>query len=124
MIVKDSAFHVLYTDSITKTHDFFQKLGVEIKKVEDDKVVVELGDYDLHFILNTSEPFREYAYVAEKKDYGNGILFYTEVENIEDAFEKVKSAGGNIKSDIKPNHWECREFMFEDPNGYKFVFYQ
>ena len=124
MFTTESAFHVLYSENIDKTHDFYQKISSEIKEKTSDKVVVQLGDYDLHFVLNSTEPFAEYQYVAEKKDYGNGILFYVGVENIDAAFTLIKEAGGATKSEIKDNHWGAREFLFEDPNGYKFVIYQ
>ncbi len=124
MFIKDSSFHVLYTYNLQATHNFYKSLGTEIKQVEDDKVVVQMGDYSLHFILYSTEPFEEYKYITLKNDYGNGVLFYTEVENLEDAVEKVKQAGGTIKSQIMDNHWGCKEFLFEDPNGYKFSFYK
>lgn len=124
MFIEKSAFHVLYTDNLKATYSFYHTLGATIKQALDDKVVVAMGDYSLHYILNTTEPFEEYHYIAKKNDYGNGVLFFIEVEDLHMAYEKVKKAGGTLKSEIKPNHWECKEFLFEDPNGYKFAFYK
>ena len=124
MFVSKSSFHVLYTDNLQATYAFYNALGASIKQALDDKVVVEMGDYSLHFILDTTEPFEEYQYIARKNDYGNGVLFYIEVEDLERAYKKVQNAGGVVKTDIKNNHWECKEFLFEDPNGYKFAFYK
>jgi predicted lactoylglutathione lyase len=120
MFLKNSSFNVLYTEDIQATHDFYKKIGAEIEKIEDDKVVVTLGDFNLHFILANTEPFKEYEYIAKKNDYGNGVLFYIEVEDIEKLFSFLEDS---TKSSIKPNHWQCREFLLEDNNGYKFVFY-
>lgn len=51
------------------------------------------------------------------------FFFYIGVNNLEATTEKIKEAGGVVKTKIKENHWGAREFLFEDPNGYKFVMY-
>ena len=38
--------------------------------------------------------------------------------------EQISEAGGTLKSPIFDNRWDCRELLAEDPNGYKFAFYQ
>jgi predicted enzyme related to lactoylglutathione lyase len=124
MFKKNSSFNVLYTTNIFRTHNFYEKLGLKIKQYEKDKVVVEFGDFDLHFILNTSEPFEGYKYIANSKDYGQGIIFYIETEDIQKASEMIPKAGGELKSEIFDNLWDCKELLFEDPNGYKFALYQ
>lgn len=75
MFRANTTFHVLYTQSIILTHKFYEKFGADIVELGDDKVVVKMGDLDLHFILASSEPFQEYSYIAKKNDYGNGVLF-------------------------------------------------
>lgn len=122
--LKNSSFNVLYTKNLELTEKFYKTIGAEIQKVESDKVVVGIGDFDLHFILAQSEPFEEYHFVANSNEYGSGNIFYIEVENLENLFELVENAGGKIKSQIKENHWDCKEFLFEDVNGYKFAAYK
>ena len=124
MFKTDSSFIVLYTTDILQTEKFFRKLGAEIKQLESDKVVVKLGSFDLHFILNTTEPFAAYQYIAMSENYGQGVIFYIETENIVQEKEKIKYAGGTLKTDVFENHWGYLELLFEDPNGYKFALYQ
>lgn len=124
MFKTDSSFNVLYTTNIQKTHDFYQKIGAEIKELETDKVVISLGSFDLHIILNTQEPNDLYRYIAEPKHYGQGVIFYIETDDINKAQEIIENAGGTIKVPIFNNHWGCQELLFEDPNGYKFAVYQ
>jgi catechol 2,3-dioxygenase-like lactoylglutathione lyase family enzyme len=109
---------------VNKTHDFYQKLGLEIQQFETDKVVVSFGSFDLHFILNTSEPTEKYRYIAEPTDYGKGAIFYIETDSIEEDQRVIASIGGTIKAEVFKNHWGYDELLFEDPNGYKFALYQ
>ncbi len=124
MFKKDSSFQVLYAKNIEETHKFYKAIGAEIGEVKKEKIVVGIGDYEIHFIQQDTEPWKEYKYVAQEQSRGNGILFYCEVEDIKQAIVKVTMAEGNIKSKIKENWWNGEEFLFEDPNGYKFVLYQ
>lgn len=121
---RNSSFNVLYTKNLEETEQFYKAIRAEIKESAEDKVVVRIGDFDLHFILNSAEPFEAYKYIADSKEYGSGNIFYIESENIEEDFNQIKQAGGIIQSEILDNLWECKEFLFEDPNGYKFAVYQ
>lgn len=124
MLNTKNSFNVLYTEDISKTAKFFEKLGIVPLEQEVEKVVVRLGSFDLHYILNTSEPFQEYMYIAKPGCYGQGVIFYIETTDLESVFGKMKETGGVLKSSIFENKWGCKEFLAEDPNGYKFAFYQ
>lgn len=120
----DSSFNVLYTKDLQKTLNFYTTVKANIEKVEEDKIVVKFGDFELHFILNTTEPFDSYRYISNSSEYGSGNIFYIEVEDIESAPKLIIEAGGKITADIFKNKWDCKELLFEDPNGYKFAFYE
>jgi predicted enzyme related to lactoylglutathione lyase len=122
--IQSSSFNVLYTRKLKETGRFYKSIGSEIKESTKDKVVVGIGDFDLHFILGSREPFGEYKYIAESNEYGNGNIFYLESDSLEEDFNRIKDAGGVIKSEIFNNLWSCKEFLFEDPNGYKFAVYE
>jgi predicted enzyme related to lactoylglutathione lyase len=124
MLKTESSFNVLYTTDIEKTHQFYKKMGATIKQLEKDKVVVNIGSFELHFILNTTEPFEKYRYIAVPKNYGQGIIFYLLTDNIHDLPKQIEEAGGTLKSEVFENLWESYELLFEDPNGYKFAAYQ
>jgi len=122
--IKSSSFNVLYTKDLLKTENFYNLIGAELLKSENHTTTVNIGDFSLHFVKSDSEPFEEYRFIANQESYGSGNIFYIEVSEIEEFLVLVQKAGGIIKSQIKDNHWECREFLFEDPNGYKFAAYQ
>ncbi len=124
MFNPENSFNVLYTTDIAKTASFFEKLGIGLEQHESDKVVVQFGSFDLHYILNTTEPFEDYKYIAQPEHYGQGVIFYIETTDIEQVAERISEAGGTLKSSIFDNKWDCRELLAEDPNGYKFAFYQ
>lgn len=124
MYKNNSSFSVLYITDVSKTHEFYKAIGAEIKEFVDDKVVVKFGDFELHCILETTEPFDTYKYIAEKSGRGLGNIFYIEVENIEQAAKLVTGANGKVAAEIFENKWGGKEFLFEDLDGYKFAFYQ
>ncbi len=124
MFKYNSSFIVAYAKDVQKTHAFYKQLGAEIIKLENDKVVVKIGDYEIHFVKDTAEPWDEYKYIANLQNPGNGMILYLEVNSIQESLETVKNAEGKIVTAIKENWWDGIEFLFEDPNGFKFVFYQ
>lgn len=124
MFLPEASFQVLYTTDIEKTFTFYKLLGFEVKKHETDKVVIGIDSLDFHFILNTTEPFDAYKYIANNNNYGQGVIFYIGTSDIKEAYKKVGAAKGTIKTEIFQNHWNAKEFLFEDPNGYKFAMYQ
>lgn len=124
MFKSDSPFIVLYTTDVKMTHDFYYKIGAEITQLEEDKVVVSFAGYDFHFILNTSEPFKSYKYIAEQGKYGQGIIYYIESDDLDKDQDAVKQAGGKIVAPVFENMWGARECLFEDPSGFKFALWQ
>ena len=124
MFASEDSFNVLYTTDIPRTQSFFEQLNVPIKESSNEKVVVTLGSFELHYVLNTSEPFKEYEYIATPNGYGQGVIFYIETTDLQKISEQIPQAGGALKSPIFKNKWDCNELLAEDPNGYKFAFYQ
>lgn len=124
MFKDNSSFNVLYTSNIAKTYDFYKAIGGIIEKLEEDKVVVKFGSFELHYILDSTEPFEEYKYITIPDNYGQGVIFYIETDNIDQMPNLITKAGGALKSDIFDNKWGCKELLFEDVNGYKFALYQ
>lgn len=124
MVKKESSFLVSYIKDVRQTHDFYKSIGAEIIELKDDKVVLKIGDFEIHFVKDKTEPWDEYKYIANLKNPGNGIIYYIEVNNLEESLKLVSNAGGKIISDIRENWWDGKEFLFEDVNGYKLVFYQ
>lgn len=124
MFTQGSSFNVFYSENLQITKEFYSLIGAEIKKVESDKIVVGISDFDIHIILSSTEPSQDYKFMAESSNKGGSAIFYSEVDSLNDLFIKIKSSTGRIKSEIYNNHWGAAEFLCEDPDGYKFAFYQ
>jgi len=124
MFVQGGSFFVLYSLDIVKTHNFWKELDCKILEIEQEKLVVSVCDFELHYIYSESEQVEKYKYITlNKTNYGNGVIFYLQTENLEIAKEKIIKAGGNLKSEIFVNHWGGEELLFEEPSGFKFVAY-
>ncbi len=117
-------FSVLYISNVNETYDFWSKLGFEILKKEVDKVVVNISGFELHYILDSTEPFKEYLFNTVKENRSRGAILYFEIELIESFYEKVKSLNPKILTKIKENLWDGLEFLFSDPDGYLFAAYK
>lgn len=123
MIAKIGAFLVLYAKDVQATHNFYTSIGATITQKTEDKVVVELGGYDLHFVLESTEPFGEYQPLTDPFGRGQGVLMYAEVENAESMHQQLVAKGIKPKTQVKLNHWGSKEFWVQDPDGYNLVFY-
>ena len=122
MYQKENSFIVLYAKDIDRTRLFYEGLGFTPQEQTSEKLVVVFGSFELHFVLASSEPSSDYRYITEPP-YGQGAIFYIESDDIEASHDQVKSLGGLLKTDVFQNHWGSKEFLFEDPNGYKFAIY-
>lgn len=120
----NSSFNVLYTGDIKMTHDFYVAIGAHIDELTDSKVVVRIGGFDLHFVLDTSEPIDVCKPFAEALPRGQGIVFYVEVTEIEQLFAQLEKTSSAIVHPIEARPWGQKEFMCDDPNGYRFGFFE
>lgn len=124
MFKPNSAFQLLFSSNLIETQKAFEQIGATTKEVEYRKYVCEIGDYELHFCLDTEEKIPEYKTIAHQTPRGYGIIFYIGIENLEEVYQKAQNIPGRILNEIADQPWGCREFLWQDPNGYYFAFYQ
>ncbi|MGL4758630.1 MAG: hypothetical protein ACRCXZ_04805 [Patescibacteria group bacterium] len=123
MFTDGSVFNVLYTNKLQETKEFLRLLNIKPIEEEEDKLVYRLGDLEIHYLESSSESNQEYHYNANGV-YGIGSFFYIGCNKFLEFYSQLKDLENVKISSIKPNNWETKEFMFEDPNGYKFVIYE
>ncbi len=123
-IAENTSFLVYYAQSIEQTHQFWLRLGAIIKQKADDKVVVAIGGYEIHYIQENTEPFAEYQFATSKQGRGQGVLLYFGVSDIDAYNQLAKDSQVTAHTEVLKNHWDSREFLFSDPDGYLFVAYQ
>lgn len=123
-IAENSSFLVYYAQSIEQTQQFWLGLGAVIRQKADDKVVVAVGGYEIHYIQENTEPFAEYQFATNKLGRGQGSLLYFGVTDIDAYYRLAKDNRVVTRTEVLKNHWDSKEFLFLDPDGYLFVAYQ
>lgn len=123
MFTDGSIFQVLYSNNLEGTKEFYNRFGVDCIEEEEYKLVYKISDYELHYISPEGESNEGYKYNA-KGGLGIGSMFYVGSMNIELVHKKLSLFSTYNLTSIVDNHWGSKEFLFEDPNGYKFVVYE
>ena len=123
MFTENSSFITLYVKSLELTINFYKLLRLKPIEQDTNKVVFRIGDYELHFVSFNSLSEEDYEYNSEGS-FGIGALLYIGSRNIEKTHSLIIKANPLKVTQIKPNDWESKEFLFEDPNGYKFVVFE
>ena len=87
-------------------------------------MVIDLNGYELHYVLESTEPFEEYFFATNKNNRGMGSLIYFNTDDINELHSEATKLSPNKITNVKENLWEGREFLFSDPDGYLFVAYK
>jgi len=111
---------LLYVSDLNKTADFYQKLGFEIVKSTDNKIIAKLGDFELHCYDQSKVFFKQDV----DRFKGAGVFFYVYVDDVDAKYAELKNKGLQPSGEPKDFEWGNREFAIKDPDGYKIIFYK
>ena len=104
---------------LAATANFYTVAGFNVEG--DEKTVrVVYGDFRLAFMQDDSADINIDDAHAPR---GVGIFTYVEVENVDEQYQNLVTAGIVVSSEPKDCPWGKREFVVRDPDGYKIVFY-
>jgi predicted enzyme related to lactoylglutathione lyase len=123
MFNPESNFVVLYSRNIELTKNFYQLLPIEIIKDQESRFSFTFAGLELHFVEDSTEEIQEYRYNTEGR-YGQGFAYYLACTEIEQFHQIVLESKPAKQTRIIDNDWGSREFLFEDPSGYKFVIWE
>lgn len=108
-------------ETVTK---FYKALGFEFKKrVPGVATTAYLNGFWIEFLLEdkvVTEAFKEDVAAAPK---GAGQYIHINVENVDEFYEGVVAKGLEPISEPQDFPWGHREFVLQDPDGYKLVFF-
>ncbi len=123
MKLKSVSGVAFYVKDLDKTATFYETLGFEIKKREQDHITIYLNWYWMEFWLADNEETSEFQKEANLAK-GARIFIYVSVDNV-DKFYKGMIAKG-LQPSSEPRDWPTgnREFVIRDPDGYKLVFFK
>lgn len=111
---------LLYVSDLKKTASFYEKLGFEITKQTDNKIVAELGGLGLHCYDQSKVFFKQDV----ERIKGAGVFFYISVDDVDKKHSELEDKGLEPSGEPKDFQWGNREFAIKDPDGYKIIFYK
>lgn len=118
-----SGFIYLVKD-LNMTTEFYKKLGFEFKKQNPGvSATAYLNWFWIEFLLEDkviTEAFKEDLDGSRK---GVGSYMHINVENVDDFHKAVVRKGLMPLSSPEDFPWGRREFVLQDPDGYKLVFF-
>ncbi|HVL48563.1 MAG TPA: VOC family protein [Candidatus Thermoplasmatota archaeon] len=122
-----SASVFLNVTDIDRSLAFYKKLGFKVEKAWKDRetkstwyadLVMDGIDLGLGNIAANDDPaFRAWA----SPPFGNGIVVYFTVPDVDRAYKAAKRAGAVIESDLEDRSYG-RVFTLNDPDGYTVTF--
>lgn len=111
---------LLYVSDLDKTASFYGKLGFEIAKRTENKVVVKLGDFELHCYDQSKVFFKQDV----DRFKGAGVFIYISADDVDGKYSELMSKGLQPSGKPKDFEWENKEFAIKDPDDYKIIFYK
>lgn len=124
MKMKSIAGIICLAQNLEEIIPFYQKLGfVFRKRVPDISATAYLNWFWIEFLLEdkvVTEAFKEDVGVTPK---GAGQYVHINVENVDEFYAGVIAKGLKPLSEPQDFPWGHREFVLQDPNGYKLVFF-
>lgn len=113
----------LVTD-LEKAVEFYEALGFVFKKrVPDIAVTAYLNWFWIEFLLEdkvVTDAFKEDVTAPRK---GAGQYIHVNVENVDEYYKTILAKGLQPLDIPQDRPWGYREFVLQDPFGYKLVFF-
>jgi catechol 2,3-dioxygenase-like lactoylglutathione lyase family enzyme len=123
MKIKGASAYACYVTNLKATADFYQKLGLEIKEQTADRVVIYINWYRIDFVKAGPDDYEQFRSEADSKQKGAGVFFYFSVDDVDQAYQDVTTAGLKPLAEPQTTAWGTYEFVLLDPDGYKLVFF-
>ena len=124
MKMKSVAGIICLVKALEETTEFYEVLGFEFKKrVPGVAATAYLNGFWIEFLLEdkvVTEAFKEDIRSSQK---GAGQYIHINVENVDEFCEGVVAKGLKPMSEPQDFPWGHREFVLQDPDGYKLVFF-
>lgn len=124
MKIKSVSGVTCYASDLSKTAEFYEALGFDIKKRTENHISAYSNWFWIEFIATERESRPGYTQEAQASERGAGILLYLSVENVEEAYQEMLAAGVRLAGEPHNSPYGNREFMIYDPNGYRLAIFK
>lgn len=114
---------VMWVQDASLSVKFYKKLGFTVVRSTEQSASVRLDQFELVLVtMRDEEEFNEDALSSVK---GKGVYIYVHVdENVDSFYHKLIQNGVTPRTEPRDWPWGNREFIVEDPDGYKLCYYQ
>jgi catechol 2,3-dioxygenase-like lactoylglutathione lyase family enzyme len=111
-----------YVQDLSRTAEFYEAIGFRRGKEEPDRLTFYVNWFFVTFVTEGQEDAE--AGEARPANRGAGVFLHIKVDDIEDFYSGVVSAGMKPASEPQDRRGGGREFLLPDPDGYKLVFFE
>jgi catechol 2,3-dioxygenase-like lactoylglutathione lyase family enzyme len=124
MKIKSVSGVTCHVKSLSKTADFYEALGFEIKKRDAEHVTAYSNWFWIDFrpIGKGGRDDLKMDPAAGKK--GVGVLLHVSVEDVDEFCRALRGKGIKPASEPQDRPWGDREFLLRDPDGYGLVIFK
>lgn len=124
MKLKAASGYACIVSDLDKTAKFYEKLGLKIKDRTSNRLIIYLNWYRIDFFTVGKDDNATLQKEAKIKDKGTGVYLYFSVDSVDDTYKEVVKLGLKPMAEAEDESWGNREFILEDPDGYKIVFFK
>lgn len=122
--MKNVAGVICLVKDLDKVTEFYETLGFKVEQQASGVfVTTSLGEFWFEFLLEDkvgTEVLRGDSSVSSK---GAGHFIHIEVEDVDAFYEDMVAKGLQPADQPQDYPWQRREFVLQDPDGYKLVFF-
>ncbi len=124
MKIKSVSGITCYVKNPSKTAEFYETLGFEIRKREANHITAYSNWFWMDFLAIDKDERVTFTKGADLTNKGRGMFIYLSVDNVDEFHKDLLSNG--LKPSTKPQDqpWGNREFIRRDPDGYNLVIFK
>lgn len=124
MKIKSASGLTYHVKNLNKTAKFYETLGFDIRKRESNHITAYSNWFWIDFLAIGKDERTKSEDGIESTDRGAGICLYLSVENVDEFHKYLISQKLKPSTSPEDQPWGNREFLIQDPDGYKLVIFK
>ena len=124
MKIKSVSGFTIYVKNLDKTVKFYEDLGFDFKKRDENYATGYMNWYSINFITADKEMKPEFLKEAKSENKGSGFYINLSVDDVDETYKELIEKSYKPSSEPRDWAWGNREFVLRDPDGYKLVFFK